>query len=39
MSSIFEAPTIAELSEVIERQLIAEIEELSESEAATLAAK
>jgi hypothetical protein len=39
MSSIFEAPTVAELAETIEHQLIAEIEELSESEAATLAAK
>jgi acyl carrier protein len=37
MSSIFETPTIAALAEAIERQLILEIEQLSDSEAATLA--
>jgi amino acid adenylation domain-containing protein len=37
MSSIFEAPTIAGLAEAIERQLILEIEQLSDSEAAALA--
>jgi hypothetical protein len=37
MSSIFEAPTIAGLAEATERQLILEIEQLSDSEAAALA--
>jgi acyl carrier protein len=37
MSSIFEAPTIAGLAEAIERELILEIEQLSDSEAAALA--
>ena len=37
ISSIFEAPTIAGLAEAIERQLISEIEQLSDSEAAALA--
>jgi acyl carrier protein len=37
ISSIFEAPTIAGLAEAIERQLILEIEQLSDSEAAALA--
>jgi hypothetical protein len=39
LSSIFEAPTVAELAQMIERQLIAEIEQLSETEAATLAGR
>jgi amino acid adenylation domain-containing protein len=39
MSSIFEAPTVAELARMVERQLLAEIEQLSESEAATLVGK
>jgi amino acid adenylation domain-containing protein len=39
MSSIFEAPTVAELAQMVERQLVAEIEQLSESEAATLVGK
>jgi len=33
LQSIFEAPTIAELAEVVEEALVAEIEELSEDEA------
>jgi hypothetical protein len=37
ISSIFESPTIAGLAEAIERQLILEIEQLSDSEAAALA--
>jgi amino acid adenylation domain-containing protein len=37
MNSIFEAPTIATLAEAIERQMILEIEQLSDLEAATLA--
>ena len=37
MSSIFEAPTIAGLADRIEQQLILEIEQLSENEAAALA--
>jgi len=39
LSSIFEAPTVAELAGMIERQLIAEIEQLSETEAVTLAGR
>ena len=39
LNSIFEAPTVAELAEMIERQLVAEIEQLSEIEAAALASK
>jgi len=39
MSSIFEAPTVAELAQIVERQLVAEIEQLSENEAATLVGK
>jgi acyl carrier protein len=38
MGGIFEAPTIVALAEMIERQLILEIEQLSDSEAAALAA-
>jgi acyl carrier protein len=39
LSSIFEAPTLAELAAMIERRLIAEIEQLSETEAVTLAGR
>jgi amino acid adenylation domain-containing protein len=39
LNSIFEAPTVSELAEMIEHRLIAEIDELSETEAATLARK
>jgi amino acid adenylation domain-containing protein len=39
LSSIFEAPTVAELAGMIERQLVAEIEQLSETEAVTLAGR